>query len=194
MKKQPEITEKTRQAFMDVFCELYSQKPIEKISIQEIANQSGYNRSTFYQYFSDIYELLDFVEADLLNYIKDELSKEQEPSVQNMLHCFEKESHMSALNALFGDYGSARFLERIKKEIPVDQWATKIPKDAHGAPYLFEFYISTALSLLRLWFRRQKDLSSAELFSLVHNLYTHGISSVENEKLWYRAASQGDEK
>jgi len=39
MKKQPEITDKTRQAFIEVFCELYSQKPIEKISIQEIANK-----------------------------------------------------------------------------------------------------------------------------------------------------------
>ncbi|WP_339255351.1 TetR/AcrR family transcriptional regulator [Paenibacillus sp. FSL R5-0713] len=67
MKKQPQITEKTRQKFIVVFCELYSQKPIEKISVQEIANNSGYNRSTFYQYFTDIYALLDAVENDLLN-------------------------------------------------------------------------------------------------------------------------------
>lgn len=70
MKKQPQITEKTRQKFVEVFCELYSQKPIEKISVQEIANKSGYNRSTFYQYFTDIYELLDSVENDLLNDMK----------------------------------------------------------------------------------------------------------------------------
>lgn len=75
MKKQPQITEKTRQTFVGVFCELYSQKPIEKISVQEIANKSGYNRSTFYQYFTDIYELLDALENDLLNDIKEELAK-----------------------------------------------------------------------------------------------------------------------
>ena len=180
MKKQPEITEKTRQAFIDIFCELYSQKPIEKISIQEIANKSGYNRSTFYQYFTDIYELLDYAETDLLNYIKEELAKEKNPTVQNMLHCFEKENHMSALHALFGDYGSVHFLERIKKEIPVDQWASKIPKDTAATPYLVEFYISTTLSLLRLWFRRQNDLPRDELFELIHNLYTGGISTVAN--------------
>lgn len=70
MKKQPQITEKTKQKFVEVFCELYSQKPIEKISVQEISNKSGYNRSTFYQYFTDIYELLDSVENDLLNEMK----------------------------------------------------------------------------------------------------------------------------
>jgi len=183
MKKQPEITEKTRQTFIDVFCELYSQKPIEKISIQEIANKSGYNRSTFYQYFTDIYELLDFVESDLLNYIKEELVKQAESnnSVQNMLQCFEKESHVSALSALFGDYGSARFLERLKREIPFDRWALNLPKDSVATPYLLEFYISTSLSLLRLWFRRQKDLPIDELVELIRNLYTGGISSVVNE-------------
>lgn len=182
MKKQPEVTEKTRQTFIDIFCELYSKKPIEKITIQEITNCSGYNRSTFYQYFADIYELLDFVETDLLNYIKEELAKEEESknSVQNVLHCFEKESHISALYALFGDYGSARFLERLKKEIPFDRWALNLPKDSNTTPYLLEFYISTSLSLLKLWFRRQKDLPTDELFELIHNLYTGGISTFVN--------------
>ena len=184
MKKQPEVTEKTRQAFIDVFCELYSKKPIEKISVQEIANNSGYNRSTFYQYFSDIYELLDFVETDLLDYIKDELTKEDESenAVQDFLHCFEKESHMSALSALLGDYGSFRFLERLKREIPVDRWALNLPEGSAATPYLIEFYISTALSLLKLWFHRQKDLPPGELFELVHNLYTAGISTVVNNE------------
>ena len=180
MKKQPEITEKTRQAFAGVFCELYSRKPIEKITIQEITNRSGYNRSTFYQYFADIYALLDFVETDLLNYIKEELAKEEESenAVQDFLHCFEKESHLSALNALFGDYGSAHFLERLKREIPFDRWALNLPEGSIATPYLVEFYVSAALSLLRLWFRRQKDLPPDELFGLVHKLYTGGVSTV----------------
>jgi AcrR family transcriptional regulator len=47
----------------------------------------GYNRSTFYQYFSDIYELLDFVENNLLNYIKEELANKELSmhTVQNAL-------------------------------------------------------------------------------------------------------------
>ena len=184
MKKQPEVTEKTRQAFIDVFCELYSKKPIEKISVQEIANNSGYNRSTFYQYFSDIYELLDFVETGLLNYIKEELAKKDESknAVQDFLHCFEKESHMSALSALFGDYGSSRFLERLKREIPVDRWTLNLPEGSAATPYLIEFYISTSLSLLKLWFRRQKDLPIDELFELTHNLYTGGIATIVNNE------------
>jgi len=47
MKKQPEVTQKTKRAFMDALCELYAHKPIERISVQEIANRAWYNRSSF---------------------------------------------------------------------------------------------------------------------------------------------------
>ncbi|MCM3698724.1 TetR/AcrR family transcriptional regulator [Paenibacillus macerans] len=178
MKKQPETTEKTKQIFIDVFCELYSQKPIEKISIQEIANKSGYNRSTFYQYFSDIYELLDFVEDNLLNYIKEELANKELSmhTVQNALHCLDKREYLSVLSALLGDYGSTRFLNRLKREIALDRLELNIPQNQSITPYLIEFYLATSMSLFRLWLQRQKDLSSEEFFKLVDNLYTKGIT------------------
>ncbi|MBY9078726.1 TetR/AcrR family transcriptional regulator [Paenibacillus sp. CGMCC 1.18879] len=182
MKKQPEITERTRQIFIDVFCELYSQKPIEKISIQEIANKSGYNRSTFYQYFTDIYDLLDFVENDLLNYIKEELANKELSihTVQDAFHCLDKKEHLLVLNALLGDYGNPRFLKRLKKEITLEQLELNVPQHHSLTPYLIEFYLSTSLSLFRLWLQQQKDLSSEEFFKLVHNLYTNGITPYSN--------------
>ena len=180
MKKQPEITKKTRDKFTSVFCELYSQKPIEKISVQEIAEKSGYNRSTFYEYFADIYELLTFVENDLLSYMKEELNNKDAPTnnIQNMMNCFEDTNHILTLTALLGDYGSIRFLERIKSEIPLDRLVINIPKDDPRTPYLIEFYISTALSLFRLWIRREKDITIDELSVLLNNLFRNGISSI----------------
>jgi len=178
MKKQPEITEKTRQSFIDIFCELYTQKPIEKISIQEISNKSGYNRSTFYQYFNDIYELLAYIENDVLNYILQSKKCMTKPSdVQSIVCLFEEKGKY--LEALLGDYGSIRFLERLKKEIPSDELNLNLnfAEDNPLLPYLMEFHISTAISLFRLWQRRQKDLPLEKLFDLIQNLYTTGITS-----------------
>ena len=129
MKKQPEITDKTRQAFINVFCDLYSQKPIEKISIQEIANKSGYNRSTFYQYFTDIYELLDYVEESILKSIKEEMASRElsTHNFQDALQCLENTEEISVLKALLGDYGSVHFLERLKREIPFERLIVDLP-------------------------------------------------------------------
>ncbi|GFP75458.1 TetR/AcrR family transcriptional regulator [Clostridium fungisolvens] len=183
MKKQPEITEKTKQAFIDIFCELYSQKPIEKISIKDITSKAGYNRSTFYQYFADIYELLDFVETDLLNSMKESLTNKEAATdpIQNALHCLENSEHISTLKALLGDYGSVHFLERLKREIPFDKLDLNFLDYNSLTPYLIEFYISTSLSLFRLWIRQGKDLSAEELFNLVDSLYTNGITPYSNK-------------
>jgi AcrR family transcriptional regulator len=178
MKKQPEITEKTRQSFTDVFCSLYCQKPIEKITVQEIANKSGYNRSTFYQYFTDVYDLLNFIENDILDYIRRNLknTEQSDTKPQDILLLFEEKG--TYLNALFGDYGNIRFIEKMKDEFFSDGQKYCIPQDISLTPYLLEFHISTSFSLLRLWQRRQKDLTPDELFSLIDTLFNSGISSI----------------
>lgn len=177
MKKQPEMTDKTRQAFIHVFCDLYSQKPIEKISIQEIANKSGYNRSTFYQYFTDIYALLDYVEENVLNSIREEMASRElsTHSFQDALQCLENAEEILILKALLGDYGSVHFVERLKREIPFEKLIVNLPTHDILAPYLMEFYISTLISMFRLWIRNGKDLSSEELVKLIDSLFADGI-------------------
>ncbi|WP_339313590.1 TetR/AcrR family transcriptional regulator [Paenibacillus sp. FSL M7-0896] len=158
MKKQPQITEKTRQRFIEVFCELYSQKPVEKISIQEISNRSGYNRSTFYQYSTDIYELLDAVESNLLLDIKTELA-DKELSMHSV---------QDALSSLD------------KKDIPMEQYLN-LPQNHALTPYFIEFYLTTTLSLFRLWLQSDKDVPPEEFIKLAENLYSRGVSAYTDE-------------
>ncbi len=174
MKKHPEITKKTKQSLIEVFCELYCQKPIEKITVQEIANKAGYNRSTFYQYFTDVYDLLNFVENDILDYIQEKMKDKEQADTRDILLLFEEKG--TSLNALLGDCGNIRFMEKVKNEIFSGVQKYCFPKDNAVTPYLLEFQVSTAFSLLRLWQRRQKDLPPDELYNLIDRLFTSGIS------------------
>lgn len=65
MNKQPEITDATRNAFIQVFCKYYAIRPIEKITVKEITQDAGYSRTTFYNYFNDPYDLLNYIESEL---------------------------------------------------------------------------------------------------------------------------------
>jgi len=56
MKKET-ISELTKMQLGDALFALMKEKPIEKISIREIANECGFPRSTFYYHFDDIYDL-----------------------------------------------------------------------------------------------------------------------------------------
>jgi AcrR family transcriptional regulator len=58
--------EETREDIETAFWKLYREKPAESISIRELMDLAGYNRSTFYRYYVDIYDLLDKVENRLV--------------------------------------------------------------------------------------------------------------------------------
>lgn len=66
MNKQPEITMQTRKDLIDAFWQIYCEKRIEKITIKEITTKAGYNRSTFYEYFKDVYDVLEQLENSVL--------------------------------------------------------------------------------------------------------------------------------
>src|SRR5512136_604018 len=73
MKKQPEITAQTRENLIQAFWSLYRTKKIEHITIKDITTRAGYTRSTFYEYFVDIYDVLNHLETALLEYLKEQI-------------------------------------------------------------------------------------------------------------------------
>ncbi len=171
MKKQPEITEQTRKNIVMAFCRLYEQNPIEKISVKDVITLAGYNRSTFYEYFTDIYALLKYIEDDVINYIKKKKNNETKLPADLLIFFSEKEDY---LKVLLGTYGCVHFQDRLKNEF------MQVPNENDGSlqPYLAEFHMTVSLSMYRLWLKRNKDITLNELSSLIHNLYKSGISEI----------------
>ena len=54
--------EETKNNIEKAFLELYRTKRLEQITLSAISEKAGVNRSTFYYYFVDIYDLLEYVE------------------------------------------------------------------------------------------------------------------------------------
>lgn len=49
----------TRQAIMDAFLRLLAHKPFRKITVRDIVEECGVNRTTFYYYYQDIYAIVE---------------------------------------------------------------------------------------------------------------------------------------
>lgn len=47
----------TKNNLIEAFWSIYKVKPLPKITVKEITDKAGYNRGTFYTYFSDINEI-----------------------------------------------------------------------------------------------------------------------------------------
>ena len=55
------MSELTKRALEQSLKNLLLQKPLNKITISDIADDCGINRMTFYYHFKDIYDLVDWI-------------------------------------------------------------------------------------------------------------------------------------
>lgn len=161
MKKQPQITEQTKSNLRDAFWTLYTQKPLEKISIKEITDLAGYNRGTFYLYYKDVYDIFAQIEDDLLTLVKQVLDdvtadgtfdfSRQMGSIIEMSH-----TYSPYFSVLVSDRGDPKFVTRFKDMLrPIlDQVLFSFSKKKYTEYeklYLSEFYMSGIIGAMAKW-------------------------------------------
>ncbi len=64
--KKPK-SEQTKQNIIDTYLKLIPVKGWDKVSVKELCAQANITRGTFYQYYSDIYDLMEQIENALLD-------------------------------------------------------------------------------------------------------------------------------
>ncbi len=185
MNKQPEVKNKTREKFIESFFELAKEKNIRQISVGELSRLAGYNRSTFYEYFIDMPDLITQAEDKLLNQIIIQI-KESNLSL-SAIKSNEKVNMFrllfSMLNepmySLLGPNGDPYFFSRIKSFIiPEISKLLEIDSSSVYFEYIVSYFYSAAIGFLQHWHETGENIPEEDLFNLGYNLLTHGIFSV----------------
>ncbi|MGL4623553.1 MAG: TetR/AcrR family transcriptional regulator [Culicoidibacterales bacterium] len=176
MKKLPIKTQQTRQNLIDAFWELYGTKRIEKITVQEISQKAGYNRSTFYQYFHDVYDLLAQLEHSLLPaldtlppFIPLDATTEQ-PSLMPFLTFYAE--HQQYYTVLLGDHGNPAFARKMKEHLKQGLlhqggFPDNPPPELD---YALEYTLSATIGMLTYWFQNEENISVEKLIRIAHSL------------------------
>lgn len=160
MKKQPLITEQTKANLKDAFWKLYTEKPIEKISIKQITDLAGYNRGTFYLYYEDVYDIFHQIEDELLNQIQniieDSLLNNDTFDLSRQMGIIVElvQTHSDHVVYLLSEHGDPQFTKRLKEIIWPLLNRYFVPSKDHSEyqmGLLAEFYLSGVLSAVIKW-------------------------------------------
>ncbi|MDF2593343.1 MAG: Transcriptional regulator [Clostridia bacterium] len=181
MKKQPEVTAQTKQNLIDAFWSLYCEKRIEKITVKEITQKAGYNRGTFYEYFIDVYDVLEQIEEALIPTIH-ELPPISIPN-QNMgmpLDMFMTlyEQNSKYYSVLLGDNGDPAFASKLKnstKPVIKQAFLQEDKIDPIEFDFILEFVLSAMIGIMSYWFKQDKMLPAENLISLMYDLMENGV-------------------
>ncbi len=192
MKKNPIQTNETRDKLKAAFWTLYAQKPIDKIAVREITALAGYNRSTFYMYYKDVYDVLEQTVEEIFKAIQDKKHFFKDPfdsdafeqSMQYFVSVFEE--YREYLLLLFGEKGDHKFWLRLWKQLREEirvGLAHKSALDPCTLDYVTDFILNAQIGQLMSWFRRGCDLPLEDFARLARRLTHNGVDSVLCVKL-----------
>ncbi|OZG60257.1 TetR-type transcriptional regulator [Bifidobacterium lemurum] len=186
--KQPEVTAKTRNRLRRAFWMLYERQPIEKITVRQITDLAGYNRATFYMYYTSVLDLREHVEDDFIarriTAMRDVIVDFSDPdSIRINLAAFLDQSAKDKpfLKVLLGPHGDPAFVEKMKEAVKpfmMPLIERNIGKDAAGrnAEYVREFYFSGVLAVVRRWLTDPDPMPTEDLLELIVGVFMPDVS------------------
>lgn len=181
MRKREEITTQTKQNIIDAFWALYCEKRIEKITVRDITDKAGYNRGTFYEYFTDVYDVLKYIENSLIPTL-DQLPPVLTPMgslgmpLDVFLNMYNQNSKYYSV--LLGDKGDPAFASKLKNSIKPT--IMKVFEDRPGVDvkeldYILEYTLSAMIGVMSYWIKQPDAPTSDKLFELIYRLMEDGV-------------------
>ena len=181
MSKRNEITAQTKQNLIDAFWSLYCEKRIVKITVKDISNKAGYNRGTFYEYFTNVYDVLDQIENSLIPSL-DELPpfSTSSYSLGMPLDAFFElyKQNNKYYSVLLGEDGDPAFASKLKnsiKPIIMQIFADKSNVDQKEMDYISEYTLSAMIGIMSYWFKQPDPLTNEKLHELINRLMEQGV-------------------
>lgn len=179
MNKRPEITAQTRKNLLDAFWQIYCEKRIEKITVQEITAKAGYNRGTFYQYFTDVYDVLEQIEASVLPNIEKHqnagISMDFHAALRHLIYVYSQNKKYFAV--LLGKKGDPVFQQKIKNVYKAfaQLLFPPIAADDFISQCTWEYAISAILGAMTYCFTREENPDIEKMVQLLWHLLNNGV-------------------
>ena len=175
-KKRPEATIKTKQAITDAFWTLYKKRRIETISVKDITMKAGYNRSTFYVYFKDVYDVLEQLEETLMPGIEHlppvgSGARNDADLMKNMINIYEKNAEYYSV--LLSENGDPHFVTKMKnvfKSMMMETLSSQVDLSKAEIDYALEFLVSATLATVKYWYDQDKNMPMEQLAAIVTKL------------------------
>ena len=153
------MAQTTKKRIMEGFLELLEQRPLDKISVVDVAEHCGINRNTFYYYYCDIYALIrELMETVAAQVISDGLSDRNWTEIARQVTSFLRE-HRRAVNHLF--HSSQRdLLEDHIYDVTYAVTESLVRRTADGLPVSEDdlrtvtlYFTSALLGMVSRWLR-----------------------------------------
>ena len=170
--------------FIMAFWQMYETHTIEEISVRDLCKRAGYNRSTFYLYFSDKYDLLDKAVEELLapgRALMESLDDfalvlKTDRMVRLFMSLFERNNKYLELVVVRQDNLMEDKLKGVLRPLALKSLGGGV--NAARIEYIMEYHVSAVFGTYRAWLKNGKDLPKEEIVQILYTLSNVGVFSM----------------
>ncbi len=173
----------TKKVIKETLITLLNEKEINKITVSEICKIADINRTTFYRYYLDVYDLLDKIKEEFVNEL---LIVSNTNKDDYTVSSFSKDlltvflDHKELVKVLFNQKSNIYFLNDILEVAFIKcktKWETKINTLSNdNIEYASIFIFNGALGVINYWVQNNFEKSIDEVCSIIENLSYDGIN------------------
>lgn len=173
-KKLDRRIRRTKKTLLEALTELMSKKKINSITVKELTDLADVNRSTFYLYYKDIFDMVEKIETELINNFSEAYDKfsRQATSYDDLLSFFVYlfgfvQSNAEMFKIFLNDGGDYSFIEKLKGvieqcKIPMDDTSSEI--EIH---YYMPFIISGCIGAIHQWLDDDMKIPPKDMAAII---------------------------
>lgn len=192
-KKQDRRVRKSKDSLKNSLIELMQSKSVNNITVKELVIKADLNRSTFYNYYCDIPDMLKKLEEELYTeflytierhiYKCDkniDISEGTHEFIEDM--CNVIKDNYDFCKCIFSKNGDLNFLFELEEIIENhlrDQLKEKFDRKVDYLSYVYSFFKSGYIGILKTWMKGGCKESTKEIADLTYNLLKGVINSLK---------------
>ena len=175
---------KSKEALKNSLIELMREKTVNNITVKELVTRADLNRSTFYNYYSDIPDILSKLEDELYNeflYTLEahipkkekvvDVSKDAHKFIEDM--CSVIKNNYEFCKCIFSKNGDLNFLFKLEEMIEnnlKNQLREIFDGKIDHLTYVYSFFKSGYIGILKEWMKGGCVESSEEIANITYDL------------------------
>ena len=187
VKKPDRRVIKTKRAIRNAFAALIAEKDLNDITIKDISDVADINRTTVYNYYGGIHEILDEIENELVSSFEKVIQEIDFPrNLENPNKIFETltdviNEDMEFYSQLMKIDANSHLVRKIVSALKIrvkQTLAQRLPADKKKIELIADFITSGMLSAYQSWFNSGREQPIAEFSKEVSVLVFSGVNGL----------------
>lgn len=178
---------RTKKAIRNALTRLLSQKSISEITVKELAQAADINRKTFYNYYSDIHQVIDEMENELVAAFENALQENiLNPDMQNPHAVFSKLTEILSDDIDFYGYllksdAPSNLISKIMSALKSkarEAFAGQVDLDKDTLDFIIDYVAAGMIAVYQSWFNSDRKLPIDKISEQVSIITLGGIRDI----------------